>query len=589
MDLLQYTNFTQFLYGRIESTDQLPHPQITWLGVGANQIQAAWDAAGVDAPDLETAHLDNSIAGLIYVLTYYKRNAPNLTRNFHQQIGDFLEAPARVAKTNRIMHVFPNTHGDNGASDPFESLQECISNILSGAQYLNERYARALIWVNDFRDMKSRLATTKGLIPRVAIGTTSRAVLMENVQQLIESQDRFWSNYSEWISTRITSLTNVMTLYRGITEHNNITFANQMLSVENQNYMMLLVYRNERDIIADNIDGISNVYENITRALSDVTNTKESSGDKNQRTLDVILTDINALVDKMANERTTMRHGERQCLIEESNNILRRIDNAREMGVSIDISHKDRVTIMKSNLLGDQRQEEIENKKLESIEKARINESIKSAPPVNLQPLKGFQNWLSYYAQAKEVLSNISNEQTKATIVYRSLTSKEDKEHLKGVMSMSVIMKYLTDRYNRPDELVACVLSKGTSLPIAGHDDSVMKQNILVLLTIERDLKKFGCVAKIDSFFISQIRLRVLTDGEHKRYLREKAQYDLDSERKSRRAARAQTAHRNANRSALDLTELDDAAGDRNISGDEEDPDSSDTESEASNATAKWS
>ena len=62
------------------------------------------------------------------------------------------------------------------------------------------------------------------------------------------------------------------------------------------------------------------------------------------------------------------------------------IDNAREMGVSIDISHKDRVTIMKSNLLDDQRQEEIENKQLESIEKARINESIKSAPPVNLQP-----------------------------------------------------------------------------------------------------------------------------------------------------------------------------------------------------------
>ena len=128
-------------------------------------------------------------------------------------------------------------------------------------------------------------------------------------------------------------------------------------------------------------------------------------------------------------------------------------------------------------------------------------------------------------------------------------------------MSMSVIMKYLTDRYNRPDELVACVLSKGTSLTIAGHDDSVMKQNILVLLTIERDLKKFCCVAKIDSFFISQIRLIVLTDGEHKRYLREKAQYDLNHEWKSRRAARAQTAQRNANRSALDLTELDDAAG----------------------------
>ena len=145
----------------------------------------------------------------------------------------------------------------------------------------------------------------------MAIGTTSKTVLMENVQQLIESQDRFWAGYSEWISTRIPSLTNVATLYRGITENNNITFANQMLSVENQNYVMLLAYKNERDVVADNIDGISNVYESITRVLSDVTHTKESSGEKNQRTLDVILVDINALVDKMAADRTTMKHGKR--------------------------------------------------------------------------------------------------------------------------------------------------------------------------------------------------------------------------------------------------------------------------------------
>ena len=93
MDLPQYAAFTQFLYERIESTDQLPHPQIIWLGVGTDQIQAAWNAAAVDTPDFEAAHLDNSNTGLIYVLTYYKSNAPNLTRNFHTLIGDFLEAP----------------------------------------------------------------------------------------------------------------------------------------------------------------------------------------------------------------------------------------------------------------------------------------------------------------------------------------------------------------------------------------------------------------------------------------------------------------------------------------------------------------
>ena len=66
------------------------------------------------------------------------------------------------------------------------------------------------------------------------------------------------------------------------------------------------------------------------------------------------------------------------------NNLLKRIDNARESGGSIDVAHKDRVTLMKSELLIDQRHEEIENKKLKSIEKAQINESIKSAFSVNL-------------------------------------------------------------------------------------------------------------------------------------------------------------------------------------------------------------
>ena len=52
-----------------------------------------------------------------------------------------------------------------------------------------------------------------------------------------------------------------------------------MLSLENQNYVMLLAYRNKRDILADNIEGISTIY-------------KESSEDKNKRTSDIILADL---------------------------------------------------------------------------------------------------------------------------------------------------------------------------------------------------------------------------------------------------------------------------------------------------------
>ena len=105
------------------------------------------------------------------------------------------------------------------------------------------------------------------------------------------------------------------------------------------------------------------------------------------------------------------------------------------------------------------------------------------------------------------------------------MTAKEDKRFLKGEIVLSAVMNYLMGRYDRPDEIVANVLSQGSSLPLATSDD-IMKTNILVLLSIKRDLSKYGQVAKIDSYYIAQIRLRVLTEAEHKRYMREKADYD---------------------------------------------------------------
>jgi len=80
----------------------------------------------------------------------------------------------------------------------------------------------------------------------------------------------------------------------------------------------------------------------------------------------------------------------------------------------------------------------------------------KSAPPVSLQQLKG----LSYISQAKDVLVNISNENTKTSIIYKSLSSKEDRDHLKGVTCLKSMMEYLRQKYNRPDKIIACLLHK---------------------------------------------------------------------------------------------------------------------------------
>ena len=90
-------------------------------------------------------------------------------------------------------------------------------------------------------------------------------------------------------------------------------------------------------------------------------------------------------------------------------------------------------------------------------------------------------------AQAKELTNNLSNEQNKCALVYESLKEGEDRKHLQGLMSFGEMMSYLTCKYNRPFDIVASILSKGSRLPFPGDSMAVSKANMLVILEIRRD------------------------------------------------------------------------------------------------------
>ena len=61
-------------------------------------------------------------------------------------------------------------------------------------------------------------------------------------------------------------------------------------------------------------------------------------------------------------------------------------------------------------------------------------------------------------------------------------------------------------------KIVQSILAKGASLPWAENDTIVMKRNILQMQTIERQLKKLSIVSKIDSYYLSQVRVRVMVN-----------------------------------------------------------------------------
>ena len=98
-------------------------------------------------------------------------------------------------------------------------------------------------------------------------------------------------------------------------------------------------------------------------------------------------------------------------------------------------------------------------------------------------------------------------------------------------------MRYLVCKYNRPYEDVASILSKGTKLAFPGDSMHVSKQNMLNMMEIWRDLKKCKMVAKIDSYYISTVALRIFTTSEMARYMREQSDMERLFEEESPKAA----------------------------------------------------
>jgi hypothetical protein len=57
MDRIHTSNLTQFLHGRIESTNVLPIPSISWIDIPTQQLRQAWRAVPVTIESLPVEEL----------------------------------------------------------------------------------------------------------------------------------------------------------------------------------------------------------------------------------------------------------------------------------------------------------------------------------------------------------------------------------------------------------------------------------------------------------------------------------------------------------------------------------------------------
>merc|ERR1712148_153950 len=150
-------------------------------------------------------------------------------------------------------------------------------------------------------------------------------------------------------------------------------FVDQVAATRGGLVTHMLCFLGDIHLVPDTIPGLAEVFTDITRILTDVNRCTESSSDKCEKVGEVILSDVDHLVSSIVAARNTMSHGQRSTYIDELNQLNKRIDRARENGLVIDVSHKERLSMQKSNLLTDQRVAEQECRKEEAAEKARIH------------------------------------------------------------------------------------------------------------------------------------------------------------------------------------------------------------------------
>ena len=519
----------QFLYGQIEATEAIPAPHFNWLNAETAVLRQRWTNADVEIP----YDVNNSPGSLAGILRMFLFKQPALTRAFHTRLAAHFNL--ENDKTTRIRNAYPNNVGDAGATDAWQSVLDMMEEIRQALQYIEAKYNQGQNAVEYLKEMRGELQRIKRLLPQVLIARATKEELEVIAVDCLDRQASFWNSYELYLDVTPDTIiggngNNVVEIViPGFAMVDNIGFDQQMLNIRNRNYLQIHQRRAGEHLVPEQIVGLQEIYEDVLNTLTKVGQQEETKSVKASRKATVLEKDVSNLclkVAEMTGPKDTLKISQRKCLIDEINQCVIRIDKCKLDNVSIDDFHRETLVHHKTHLMENQEEAESARRKEENLQKARAQESIKSAPTAKLQKLRGFINWLSWYRQAKISLEHVMHDQTKLAIIYNSLEDAEDKRYLRGMTCFENMMEYLKSKYNRPSELVSNMLGKAMKLKMATNDRKLMKQNILSVLSIYHDLKSYNMKAKIDSYFISQVVPRVFTKEEHARYVRKKAEHD---------------------------------------------------------------
>ena len=259
-----------------------------------------------------------------------------------QEVHNWLRGAGQSAKCDRIATFYLNADALNGNTDFYQVITEFVTDISDGTQIFISRLATGKTWINSWKNMVLQLAEIKVVLPKVQLKRAgSKKSLLEVSGALIDARDGFWRTYATWIQTRaedicMDGLRKAQTIYQHAVEHANMPFNEQVRAVKEDDYAMLLCYNNAEYLIPEDIPGLSGVWKEINKYLVATGNVSDlTTDDKNTTTVNVLMADIKSAASSLDIDRISFSIGQRESSLSEVNDLIRRVNFAREAGCDV--------------------------------------------------------------------------------------------------------------------------------------------------------------------------------------------------------------------------------------------------------------
>ena len=215
--------------------------------------------------------------------------------------------------------------------------------------------------------------------------------MLENkAEELINNQDHFWEKYINFLDnypTDDTQIANIRLIYPTYEVYQEMTFTQQVNHIKEKSPLMLQISNPDAEsLVPENIEGLSATYEDIIATLTKIGGLEDNRNVKNERKSKIITKDVDDLITKIifhTSPTDNLKITTRKLLINEVDQLLRRIDILKMDEFEIPAEKREKLQLLKTVLVEKQDEAEADKRKAEHLEKARAQESIKSAQQVS--------------------------------------------------------------------------------------------------------------------------------------------------------------------------------------------------------------